>query len=382
MIHYCAHCEFKSNHKWVVRRHLEKKHPSQVVQIGKGINYPRLKKHMNKEGFQMNSEDENSISNTESDADSMETNSMDTNFAPSDSEEDESEIDETIYDKCTTLFDKIEEYLDEIAGIKTELHDLCEEIKEDEQKDKEGIRDCMEQYVRLKFKLIDVFEEGEEEEEGEVEEGVEEGKGEEEEEEECSCSDNFLNDFKDAFEDNTWANKLHDKIEEMVKWERMCGDKAKQINYDLNEEMSRDTDEEVEDSGEDEGDDRVDNDYDEHVERLKKVAVNDLEKIANGLANNGPQYFHHCPAREINNISECCIKVASSRDKMVRRRGKPFRKYIRSLRTSNLKKRRNILAKPQVGKGIFTMLSQALPALVSLFKNNKHGFVKGIKNMM
>ena len=59
MIHYCAHCEFKSNYKWVVRRHMEKKHANQVVQIGKGINYPSLKKHMNKEGFQMNSEDEN-----------------------------------------------------------------------------------------------------------------------------------------------------------------------------------------------------------------------------------------------------------------------------------------------------------------------------------
>ena len=65
---------------------MEKKHTNQVVQIGKGVNYPRLKKHTNKEGFQMNSEDENSISDTESDAHSMETNSMDTNFAPSDSD--------------------------------------------------------------------------------------------------------------------------------------------------------------------------------------------------------------------------------------------------------------------------------------------------------
>ena len=26
MIHYCGHCDFKSNHKWVVRRHADTKH--------------------------------------------------------------------------------------------------------------------------------------------------------------------------------------------------------------------------------------------------------------------------------------------------------------------------------------------------------------------
>ena len=26
MIHYCEYCEFNSKHKWVVKRHTEKKH--------------------------------------------------------------------------------------------------------------------------------------------------------------------------------------------------------------------------------------------------------------------------------------------------------------------------------------------------------------------
>ena len=26
MIHYCAHCEYKSPHKWVIRRHVNTKH--------------------------------------------------------------------------------------------------------------------------------------------------------------------------------------------------------------------------------------------------------------------------------------------------------------------------------------------------------------------
>ena len=26
MIHYCEHCDFKSNHRWVVRRHADAKH--------------------------------------------------------------------------------------------------------------------------------------------------------------------------------------------------------------------------------------------------------------------------------------------------------------------------------------------------------------------
>ena len=26
MIHYCEHCDFKSNHRWVVRRHADTKH--------------------------------------------------------------------------------------------------------------------------------------------------------------------------------------------------------------------------------------------------------------------------------------------------------------------------------------------------------------------
>jgi hypothetical protein len=26
MFHYCAHCEYKSHHKWVLRRHINAKH--------------------------------------------------------------------------------------------------------------------------------------------------------------------------------------------------------------------------------------------------------------------------------------------------------------------------------------------------------------------
>ena len=31
MIHYCGHCDFKSNHKWVVRRHTDTKHGESLI---------------------------------------------------------------------------------------------------------------------------------------------------------------------------------------------------------------------------------------------------------------------------------------------------------------------------------------------------------------
>ena len=32
MLHYCQHCEYKSNHKWLVRRHMNAKHKQHQIQ--------------------------------------------------------------------------------------------------------------------------------------------------------------------------------------------------------------------------------------------------------------------------------------------------------------------------------------------------------------
>ena len=32
MLHYCQHCEYKSNHKWLVRRHMNAKHKQHQTQ--------------------------------------------------------------------------------------------------------------------------------------------------------------------------------------------------------------------------------------------------------------------------------------------------------------------------------------------------------------
>jgi hypothetical protein len=33
MVHYCAHCDYKSNHKWCVKRHQSRKHKAPNVEV-------------------------------------------------------------------------------------------------------------------------------------------------------------------------------------------------------------------------------------------------------------------------------------------------------------------------------------------------------------
>ena len=97
----------------------------------------------------------------------------------------------------------------------------------------------------------------------------------------------------------------------------------------------------------------------------KKFSLQKCRKVVDGLEKDGSDYFKHCPRNEVELVSKLCTHPKTHDDKNLRRLAKPFRKYDRSLKGSNMGMKRNILSKPQVGNGVFTLLSTVLPAFIS-----------------
>ena len=65
-------------------------------------------------------------------------------------------------------------------------------------------------------------------------------------------------------------------------------------------------------------------------------------------------------------VCNLCTNHQTHNDQNLRRLGKHFRKYNRSLKGLNMEIKRYILSKPQGCIGIFTFLASAvLPALIS-----------------
>ena len=387
--------------------------PFQPLQHGQ-MGYKRLSLDQNGGGPSINNQTlgeddmETEYEGDDNDSDE-ETESEDSEIDSKSKKEDE---DENVYVKCMGLFEKLEGYLNDIDELKDELSDTYEEIKDDEQKDKDDIFDCLKHYIKLKFKLMDVFEDNNDENEEDTDNEDDDEQQNENEEDykegvECSCFENFLNDFKDAFVDNLWANNMMEKLEKREEWDRECKQKSAEYNQDIAKEKlvdyDLDSDMQDEDSGEEEeheADEESDlaeairnevgavnrqtqtpnvnnlyltkNDQQNRYDlqsKQKGVLVDHLlleemkicQNVVDGLEKEGSDYFKHCPINEVEHVCKLCTHP-NMNDK---RLGKPFRKYNRSLKGSNMGVKRNILSKPQVGNGIFTLLATILPALIS-----------------
>ena len=406
--HQCNFCVYASDRKPDVRRHVEKKHP------GMGVKRPRLDQNGGSAliNDQTLGEDDMETEYEGDDNDSDEETESQDGEIEIDSKSKKEDEDENVYVKCMGLFEKLEGYLDDIDELKDELSDTYEEIKDDEQKDKDDIFDCLKHYIKLKFKLMDVFEDNNDENEEDTDNEDDDEQQNENEEDykegvECSCFENFLNDFKDAFVDNLWANNMMEKLEKREEWDRECKQKSAEYNQDIAKEKlvdyDLDSDMQDEDSGEEEeheADEESDlaeairnevgavnrqtqthnvnnlyltkNDQQNRYDlqsKQKGVLVDHLlleemkicQNVVDGLEKEGSDYFKHCPINEVEHVCKLCTHP-NMNDK---RLGKPFRKYNRSLKGSNMGVKRNILSKPQVGNGIFTLLATILPALMS-----------------
>ena len=103
--------------------------------------------------------------------------------------------------------------------------------------------------------------------------------------------------------------------------------------------------------------------------------INTLENINQLKGNQHQDFLKKCPDECIHTICEACynilnqtIKLTKDRKHRVKKNLKPIRDDVRKLSDPKLsvKTKREILRKPQVGKGIFTLLATTvLPALIS-----------------
>ena len=56
------------------------------------------------------------------------------------------------------VFEKLEEHLDDMVELKNELRDIYVEINDDEQENRDEVFDCLKHYIKVKSKLLDLFE--------------------------------------------------------------------------------------------------------------------------------------------------------------------------------------------------------------------------------
>ena len=72
---------------------------------------------------------------------------------------------------------------------------------------------------------------------------------------------------------------------------------------------------------------------------------NIYQNVFDGLEKKGSDYFKHCPRNEVELVCKICTHPKMHNEKILRRFAKPFRKYDRSLKGSNMGMKRNILSK-------------------------------------
>ena len=103
--------------------------------------------------------------------------------------------------------------------------------------------------------------------------------------------------------------------------------------------------------------------------------IHTLKTIKQLKANQHLDFLKNCPDECIHAVCEACYNILNQSLKLnkdqkhrVKKKLKPIRDDIRKLSNAELsvKTKREILRKPQVGKGIFTLLATTvLPALIS-----------------
>ena len=103
--------------------------------------------------------------------------------------------------------------------------------------------------------------------------------------------------------------------------------------------------------------------------------IHTLKTIKQLKANQHLDFLKKCPDECIHAICEACynilnqsLKLSKDQKHRLKKKLKPIRNDVRKLSNPKLsvKTKREILRKPQVGKGIFTLLATTvLPALIS-----------------
>ena len=152
--HECDFCPYRSDRKYNVVVHQRKMHPARNEQYG-GRALISDQDDMESES----GDDDDGDSDVDTKPKKGRKGKKKSRKEEEEEEEEEEQEQENVYSKCMVIFDQIKDYLDNIEELRDELEDLCKEIKDDDQEDRDEIFVCLDQYVKLKFQLMEVFQE-------------------------------------------------------------------------------------------------------------------------------------------------------------------------------------------------------------------------------
>ena len=336
MIHYCAHCEYNSTYKWVVRRHMEKKHPN--VQSGEGINLPNLNHHSSEEG------------ESDSESDSMETDvaDLDTDSVSDSNEDNVVDLIDEIHNSFLTLLDLRNRYRE----VLPQINDLG----------REELKEVFERYAALEAKIVDEHDGLDPKENEVVDDDVVAPVNEEVVEEMVNCTEctkEGLMDF--VFELENFLTVDEKKIlviYERKAWKKLSREKNIEDDSDSDVETDRDT--------------------------IVQKEIRNVKDVVEDFKEKGSECFKDCSKSKIKSICSMCEAMMNPEGEEVFKKLNPetfedikvelnpIAESVRKLADPQVTvhEKRKTLQKTQVGEGILTALSKLiLPPLTEYILN-------------
>mgnify|MGYP001210352321 CR=1 FL=1 len=353
LVHNCEHCDYKSNHRWCVRRHSSNKHQSRIPKWSQPL--PNI---------DVSGSGQNEVAHSDNDDTLSEYSSHGKQHDFFDAESDSESVTES-GEVLESILDEIEEEFDNIIELRGRFRGSLDEIKDaDTDKKKKILRKVAALIVKIFDEGVGINtgedlqsdEESDESEEDDQEE-VEDDDGEEEEGVNLSDDNpfSFIEEIKLVMDEED--NEILDKaIEKAIK--KRIEEKREEID-------------------EDESSDESDNACGA-TEKVFKEDDKKLRQCINAVECEGCDYFEHCSNDKIDTIYRWCKHILNNGEQYdenkstkVKVKWMPIKFHVRALADpkQSLDAKRKLLQKASVGDGVLSGLATlALPMMKTFFR--------------
>ena len=381
MIHHCSYCNYKSSHKWVVKRHMENKHQNQNIlnsEVQQPLetqlktsymkDYPQVHPAYHGQVFHQQPVYSDQVAHQQPVQDNVSQISMDTDSVDSDTKSVSTDGEDTDEDRENNDDDEEKENVDtlhnsirkiyhnflQLKGLRDEYRRALKNVKNF---DMEQLRDILKEYADLEVEILEEQVGVDPEENGDenVEDESEDDNGDNEEKDTCTkCEKGCMFDF--VFE---MREVIEDEEKEIL--ENIIEKKKNEFLKIKESENNDDTDNE-----EDELNTKSD---------IAQKYVENVENVYDKFRKDGSLCFEDCSKSKIQSVCDMCgiMNDNLAWNKLKRKYPNKYAKLdetIQKLRKDGVSKlsnphvtihnKRKTLQKAQVGEGILNILKNLI----------------------
>jgi hypothetical protein len=371
LLHNCEHCDYKSNHRWCVRRHSSNKHQTHVpersqpllLQQPSQVPFHQPFSNINLQPVQEPAgagQREVSYSDDDDTLSEYSSHGKQHDFFDSDSD---SESDTEPGEVLENVIEEIDEQFDNIIELRGKFRGSLGEMKDADMEKKKRI---LKKVAALIVKIFDESEGIDPGDESDEEEGADESEEEETEEDEDVDEEEGVN----LNDDNPFSFIEEIKLSMDEKDNEILDDEIQKV-------IKKHIEEKKDDIDDDESSDESDNECGV-TEKVFKQDEKKLRQCINGVECEGCQYFEHCSNDKVDTIYRWCKHILNNEEQFdqknlhkVKVKWMPIRFHVRALADpkQSLDAKRKILQKASVGDGVLSGLATlGLPMIKTFFR--------------